>query len=69
VISSFLGDVAWDALGTNWVNINAQVQQNTTVAFVFGANAAGTSSLTALVTADITDTTALRGTAIYRAAN
>lgn len=58
----------YGALNTNWVNVMAVVAANSAVALVRGAQAAATNNDTALTTADITNTTFLSGTIIYRTA-
>jgi hypothetical protein len=55
----------WESTATNWVNIIAEVVASTTTALVTGASAAGTTNGTALVTADIGNTTTLRGVLSY----
>jgi len=60
--------ISWASLATNWVIIFAEVLSNASLASLVGAPAAAGSSYTNLAAADITDTTILRGTIIYRAA-
>lgn len=59
--------VRWANLGTNWVNITAQVTGNTTTANLRGATAAAAANTTDLTTTDIADNSEFRGTIIYEA--
>jgi hypothetical protein len=57
------------ALATNWVNIVLVASPNTVTALVRGANAAGVANSTDLVTADISNTTSLFGSIVYRSSS
>lgn len=63
-----VGLIEFTNLGTNWVQVTHSMVANTSVARVFGLAAAATTIGTPLTTADITDTTTVRGVIIYRAA-
>src|SRR5262249_51882066 len=52
----------WDALSTNWVNINLIMTQATAVADVRGTQAAAVTNNTGLAASDISNTTTFSGT-------
>ena len=56
---------AWNNTNTNWITLSLLVAFNDSVATIEGVNAAGTSSLTNLTTADITNTFFLNGSLTY----
>jgi hypothetical protein len=62
-----VGQVRWDSLASNWVNINLAPVINTTTASVFGAAAAAASNATALTTSDIANATSVAITLSYQA--
>lgn len=62
-----IGPVIWVGLNTNWVTMAVLAIASSTGATLFGANAAASSSNTALATADITNTTQFFGSLVYRA--
>jgi predicted secreted protein len=59
----------FNALATNWINVILRPQASSTTCLVTGAQAAGTSNIVALGTADITDTTQMICGFSYRTAN
>jgi hypothetical protein len=62
------GSLLWSALAVAKVNVTAEIAAGASVALVYGINAAATSVFTNLVTADIDNSTILRGSLSYRAA-
>lgn len=63
------GVISWTGLATNWVDIVATAQPNTTQAQLSGATAAAASNSTALLDADIGDTSVIWMTLTYQASN
>lgn len=59
--------IQWHALNSTWVNVVAVPNANTTTATVNGIQVAGSTLQNPLTTTDITNTTELRGTIMYRA--
>ena len=62
-----VAEVAFGSLANNFVNVIARTQPNTTVFRIWGNTTAATTNRTTMTTSDITDTTDLGLTAIYRA--
>jgi len=59
----------WSGLATAFVHVTGYGQLNGSYINIFGATAATMNTTTALVTADIADSTQLIGTLVYRASS